>query len=515
MAIKFLGLVLATVWVLASPPGAPSQTPDGLGGTSVPAGKPIGSDANVDRGDKPRCLCAFAARDAARSVPRFTFEIEPSTPLNKLLPLPHLQGPPPLPWLVKDLTQVPEILFQKPLPVPRRTPKKIETGTNWPSFDESDEELDAARQQVALTLARINHVNQDSADRFLAMLVENRSDLAGLPFLKGAACRMSKEVSQEFVREAFMDESYFDFTEAPQRVSPDGAQYDTLPPNATILARVAAWMQTSPEKVVKRKHIVKVLGRIQHPTATLALGKLAVFAPEKSCREEALAVLKDRPRHEYTKLLLDGLRYPWPNIANNAADAIVKLKRADLVGHLVDFLDEPDPRAPFDQNKYGRSITLIRELVRLNHHHNCITCHAPATSDSEFNKSRMSSDFVTATVTIPNDDSLSLFAYLGTEAFPDLAVRADVTYLRQDFSVMQKVENGMTGKAEERFDFLVRTREMKDYEVMLYRDWLRSQGRNYLSPNHQAALTALQCLTGLDAGPTAKAWRQRLKAGKG
>ena len=98
--------------------------------------------------------------------------------------------------------------------------------------------------------------------------------------------------------------------------------------------------------------------------------------------------------------------------------------------------------------------------------------------------------------------------------FPDLAVRIDVTYLRQDFSLMQKIENGMTGQAEERFDFLVRTRELKEYELMLYRDWRISQGPNYLSPNHQAALTALRHLTGRDAGPTATAWRTALRKGK-
>ena len=158
---------------------------------------------------------------------------------------------------------------------------------------------------------------------------------------------------------------------------------------------------------------------------------------------------------------------------------------------------------------------MVREVVRLNHHHNCITCHAPATSDPDFNESGTSSDFVTGSVAIPNEGSLSGFGYFGPFQFPDLAVRVDVTYLRQDFSLMQKVENGLTGKAEERVDFLVRTRQMKEYEVILYRDWRISQGPNYLSPNHQAALTALRHLTGRDGGPTATAWRQGLREGKG
>jgi hypothetical protein len=98
----------------------------------------------------------------------------------------------------------------------------------------------------------------------------------------------------------------------------------------------------------------------------------------------------------------------------------------------------------------------------------------------------------------------------GGTRFPDLAVRVDVTYLRQDFSLMQKVENGLTGAAEERFDFLVRTRELNDREVKAYQAWRETQGPRHLSRNHQAVLAALQRLTGLRVEPTAADWREAL-----
>ena len=42
-------------------------------------------------------------------------------------------------------------------------------------------------------IARINFVNQKKNDRYMELLLENRSDLAGLPFTMGDACRLQKK----------------------------------------------------------------------------------------------------------------------------------------------------------------------------------------------------------------------------------------------------------------------------------------------------------------------------------
>ena len=62
--------------------------------------------------------------------------------------------------LVEDLARVPEIGFQQPLA--------------------RDMPLEKAQEQTALTIARINHLNQTKSDHFLEALLETRADLAGL-----------------------------------------------------------------------------------------------------------------------------------------------------------------------------------------------------------------------------------------------------------------------------------------------------------------------------------------------
>lgn len=102
----------------------------------------------------------------------------------------------------------------------------------------------------------------------------------------------------------------------------------------------------------------------------------------------------------------------------------------------------------------------------------------------------------------------------GQFAIPDLLVSIDVTYLRQDFSVKLPVANAQPWPEQQRFDFLVRTREVTDKEAQAYRDLLRPVQAGELSPYQQAALTGLRKLTGRDAEPTAAAWRQVIAKGK-
>jgi len=86
-------------------------------------------------------------------------------------------------------------------------------------------------------------------------------------------------------------------------------------------------------------------------------------------------------------------------------------------------------------------------------------------------------------------------------------VSFDVTYLRQDFSVKLPVTNAQPWPAQQRFDFLVRTRAITDKEAEVYGNLLRPAKNSDLSPYQQAALTSLRILTGRDTEPTATAWR--------
>src|ERR1700693_6289628 len=102
MATKLLGLLLATAWLASHPLEGFAQVLGHIGRLMESAKEP----------DAPRLRCCGSG---CITVTRFEVEIDPSTPLEKLLPRPPWQAPPPLPWLVKDLTQAPEILVQEPL----------------------------------------------------------------------------------------------------------------------------------------------------------------------------------------------------------------------------------------------------------------------------------------------------------------------------------------------------------------------------------------------------------------
>jgi hypothetical protein len=85
-----------------------------------------------------------------------------------------------------------------------------------------------------------------------------------------------------------------------------------------------------------------------------------------------------------------------------------------------------------------------------------------------------------------------------------LLIRADVQFLRQDFSVSFPV--GLPGVAVQgiRFDYLVRTRRLTRGEQQAWKQKPPPDPTAY--PQRDATLVALRALTGKDAGPTTEAW---------
>ena len=93
----------------------------------------------------------------------------------------------------------------------------------------------------------------------------------------------------------------------------------------------------------------------------------------------------------------------------------------------------------------------------------------------------------------------------------DPLIRADVTYLRQDFSVMQQVANAHPWPEMQRFDFLVRTRVLTADEVRQHQEQKKAGGPGAVSKNHEEAAEALRRLTGKEnIAPTAAAWAEAL-----
>jgi hypothetical protein len=463
---------------------------------------------------------------------RFHFKIDPKTPLNELLPVaPEVAAPTP-PWLVEQLAQVPEVLFQKSPPIAKAEPavKKSEK--------QADEELTKAMEQTALVIARINHLNEKGADHFLKVLRERRRDLDGLPFVMGDACRMSKSASKAFLfgvtlvaEAAFQEELQDGSSKTPadpgvqaerfwdqyvkmhrdlrkiQPVEKDREREETR-------VRIAALMQMlAPESAPMRQKLVAHLADIKDAEATRALARLAVFSPDPEVRRPALAALKSRPKDQYADVVLAGLRYPWPAVIQNAADAAVQLGHKELVPQLVALLDEADPRAPAERDVGGKKTLAVREVAKLNHHRNCLLCHPPGnTPDVRLGKLGDSDEVAVGPVPSPGQP-MSPRSLGGYDRFssPDILVRADITYLRQDFSLLQPVKDAAPWPDRQRFDFLVRTRPVSVAEAAAYEKWLRQQGTDYMPPHHRTALAALRALTGQDASaPTAAAWRALL-----
>jgi hypothetical protein len=274
--------------------------------------------------------------------------------------------------------------------------------------------------------------------------------------------------------------------------------------HATV-ARIAALMQMlAAESSDMRLGLVKYLTAVPHVEATKALARLAIYSPEDDVRLAAITALKVRREKDYTDILVKGLRYPWPAVAKRTADTIVRLGRSDLIPELVTVLTESDPRMPATKEIGGKKVAVVREMVKINHHRNCIMCHAPGTS------SNISADVMRAEVPVPGQPLPSPSQGYGS-SFQDLMIRLDVTYLRQDFSALLPVSDAAPWPDAQRFDFLVRERKLTDEEAVAYRDKLTPKEEGVLSPYHRAALAALREMTGKDTAPTAEAWQKLLK----
>jgi len=224
-----------------------------------------------------------------------------------------------------------------------------------------------------------------------------------------------------------------------------------------------------------RRTLISLLREIDDRTATAALARRALFDLDPENRDQAVQSLKDRAADDYTPILLEGLRYPWPAVAHNAAAALVQLKRDDVVPQLIAALNRPDPDVPFLEE----GVPKVRELVRVNHHRNCVLCHAPSTAQDDPVRGGVPSS------SLPLPDPFSV-EYYSSSSFERFA-RADVTYLRQDFSVSMKVADPGKWRATQRFDFLVRVRELTKEEFAT----LQSRQRPEISEYQAAIIFAL------------------------
>jgi hypothetical protein len=192
-------------------------------------------------------------------------------------------------------------------------------------------------------------------------------------------------------------------------------------------------------------------------------------------------------------VLLDGFRYPWAPVAAHAAETLVALDDRAALFRLATLLDEPDPSEPVCN---GDKKWVVREVVCVNHLRNCLLCHAPSTAVS---------DPLRGIVPVPGERLPRVYYSSQRGDF----VRADVTYLRQDFSLMQRIAKPGRWPEWQRFDYLVRTRELTADELAAHREKPRPS-RFVSYPQREAVRFALRELTGMDAGEEAADWQEVL-----
>jgi hypothetical protein len=338
--------------------------------------------------------------------------------------------------------------------------------------------------------------------------IDSHEELRGLPVVRGQSCQLPPAAGQQLgeasqrLRAAFQDitAALESRPESPRRdiVAPYRARLEEAGDPAQRASLLLQLLQCESDPL--RELLIDLLARTPGPAAGRALVHRALFEPDTALRGQAVRSLKERPADEVRATLLDAFRHPWPAAADHAADALSALDDRAAVPGLLRLLDEPDPAAPFDD---GTGMVSVREVVRVNHLQNCLLCHAPSLNATDPARSIVP---VPGRSLTPSRGSPS---YYGNRSAADsLFARFDVTYLRQDFSLMLDVANPGAWPKSQRFDFLVRTRPAREEDQKCPSDEGSYSQR-------EAVLRALRRLTGQDFGDQPEDWRAGLRASRG
>jgi hypothetical protein len=321
----------------------------------------------------------------------------------------------------------------------------------------------------------------------------DRADFAGLPFqmderrLTGSAeANNLASYSRALRREGVADSSVvrhlfaFDLVERREWLHPDA-----IPALVQLFGA---------EDETGRLALVRILSRIQS-AASKGLARRALFDLSSRVRQEAITALRTRPIEEYGDILRAGLRYPWAPAARHAAAALAELDEINSIEFLVAELDSPDPNQPVRQEDGSWEVP---ELVRINHFRNCLVCHAPSVRGSGLVRGPVPS----INQHLPRQNGYGL-----VPSPTGWFARADVVYLRQDFSVTQPVTDSSTFWPRlQRFDYLVRRKSISEDEACA---WFVEHPIDE-SPHRQAVRGTLRQLTGVDAGTSAVEWKRVL-----
>ena len=312
--------------------------------------------------------------------------------------------------------------------------------------------------------------------------MNGRIDLQGLPLAMGYDCRIDSSQAEDLQSVSATFQMFRrNLSRMPGGEAKEAALLKVVKDQRWNYRHIPGLIQVlSAEKEPLRLQLVRILTTIRSPRSTSALARIAVFDLSAGVREQAVAALQKRRPENYRDQLLSGLRYVWPPAADNAARALVSLDDRDAYDQLVEMVREPDPLAPFQT---ADTHWATKELVRVNHMQNCLLCHAPAVA---------SNARVTGAVPSPYDPLPRVY-YDSPGGF---LARADVTYLRQDFSVMHDVEEHGPWPERQRFDYFVRERSLTEQEAAE----LSQRASSEVYPQRAAVLFAMRMLRTNESG---------------
>jgi hypothetical protein len=426
-------------------------------------------------------------------------EIVPVTPPEHpvaVAELPTLPPPPPPPEATEEVKPAPEAPAEKSAPA-EKTPLVFKHRTK-----RTEEAL--RRELVLIPEMNVKDIPQSSRTA-LAEAPKNRKispgempDFRGLPMRMGIDCQIGEEDAKQLqalsrkLRTAVFNSTPRDGVDTRPDVDQlrghlRGKEWQQAEAVATLTQMLM------PEGRQVRMLLVELLANIPSPRATAAIAQRALFDLSQDVREAAVLALRDRPAEDYRSILLQGFRYPWAPAADHAADAIVTLEDRASIPELLDILRQPDPTAAF-RNEDGEPV--IREMVRINHLANCTMCHAASPNAHELVRGRVPS---------PGEPLPPPVEYYSKGG--GIFVRADVTYLQQDFSVPQPVTKPGPWPTHQRYDYMIRLRPLKT--LNLGEQVARiGRAKEERFGQREATLFALRELTGKDAGRSPESWER-------
>ena len=302
---------------------------------------------------------------------------------------------------------------------------------------------------------------QQQADLFepLEDILPDRPDLKGLPLVMGDECRLNDEdakIQSNVSRmmgsvlaafDSFANRKLSNDTSSRRLVVGEAVEGCTKSVGkdnpSQMLVTLDQMMQIDHTRLVL--DVIDNLREANTDTAIELLARRAKFDLRPEVRFSATQALKEFPKEKYREVLLDGFKYPWSVVAQHSAEAIVRLDDTHAVPELVELLKEHKSLTSTEEDgKYFQ-----KEVVAVNHLRNCLLCHAPSMSSGDPSRGQ-----------VPDWESpLSREYYQSTSG---TFVRADVTYLTQDFSVVQPVKSPGLWPANQRFDYMVYKRPIPE-----------------------------------------------------